>query len=67
MGFMVAAESAPRPGAYFNHRALAHFLERGVHLDHQVSQLHLVGMFSAQRFIHKIHLGEMLPDFLLAF
>jgi len=37
MGFMVTTEIAPKPRAYFYLRALAHFLERGVRLDHQVS------------------------------
>ena len=43
MGFVVVTESA---------RALAYYLEREVRLDHQVFQLRLVGMLSAQRFIH---------------
>ena len=37
MGFVVAAESAPRPQAYFSLWALTHILKRGVRLDHQVS------------------------------
>ena len=36
-GFVVATESALRPRAYSSLRALAHFLEKGVHLDRQVS------------------------------
>ena len=52
MGFMVATESALRPQAYFSLLALAHYLEREVCLDYQVSQLRLIGMLSAQRFIH---------------
>ena len=51
MGFVVAIESAPKPRAYFNLRALAHYLGREVRLDRHVSQLCLVGMLSAQRFI----------------
>jgi len=51
IGFVVANESALRPRACFSLRALTHFLERGVRLDHQVSQLRLVGRLSAQRFI----------------
>ena len=50
MGFMVAIESALRTRAYFSLQALAHYLEREVRLDRQVSQLRLVGMLSAQRF-----------------
>ena len=50
MGFMVATESVLRPRAYFSLWALAHYLEREVRSDHQVFQLHLVGMLSAQRF-----------------
>ena len=49
MGFVVATESALRLRAYFSLRALAHYLEREVRLDHQVSQLRLVGKLSAQR------------------
>ena len=47
MGFVVATESALRPLAYFSLQAIAHYLEREVRLDRQVSQLRLVGMFSA--------------------
>jgi len=51
MGFVVAIGSALRPWAYFQpFLALAHFLERGVSLDRQVSQLRLVGGPSSQRF-----------------
>ena len=52
MGFVVATESALRPRAYFSLWALAHFLERGVHLDIRSLILRLVGMLSAQCFIH---------------
>jgi len=37
IAFVVAIESALRPRTYSSLRALAHFLERGVNLDHQVS------------------------------
>ena len=37
MGFVIATESALRPRAYSSLQALTHFLERGVHLDRQVS------------------------------
>jgi len=47
MGFVVATESALRPRAYFSLRVLAHYLEREVRLDCQVSQLRLLGMLSA--------------------
>ena len=47
MGFVVATENVLRPRAYFSLWALAHFLEREVCLDHQVSQLRQVGMLSA--------------------
>jgi len=48
MGFVVTAESALRPRVYLSLQALAQFLEREVRLDHQVSQLRLVDMLSAQ-------------------
>ena len=54
MGFVVASESALRPQAYLNLLALAYYLEREVRLDHQVSQLCLTGMLSAQRFITRL-------------
>ena len=59
MGFVVATESALRPRAYFSLRALAHFLEREVSLDRQVSQLRLVGMLSAQRFTTRFVEAEL--------
>ena len=37
MGFVVTNESALRTRVYFSLRALAHFLERGVQLNRQVS------------------------------
>ena len=50
MGFVVATKIALRPRVYFGLQALAHFLEREVRLDRQISQLRLVGMLSTQRF-----------------
>ena len=51
MGFVVAAESASRPDRTLTSE-LRPLSQRGVRLDRQVSQLCLVGMLSAQRFIH---------------
>jgi len=59
MGFVVATETALRPQAYFILWALAHYLERKVRLDRQVSQLSLVGMLSAQHCITRFILTEL--------
>ena len=59
MGFVVATEYAQTPSVLQPLGSLAHFLERGVRLDHQVSQHRLVGMLSTQRFTTRFVQAEL--------